>query len=62
MIGTTSMERTNLMASTDYTTTRVAPAQAFRRLFKNRDRMTVAVIFAVAFAFHLAALFNLLPA
>ncbi|MFJ7354143.1 hypothetical protein ACIQWS_08230 [Phyllobacterium sp. NPDC097923] len=50
------------MASTDYTTTRVAPAQAFRRLFKNRDRMTVAVIFAVAFAFHLAALFNLLPA
>ncbi|WP_288191548.1 hypothetical protein [uncultured Phyllobacterium sp.] len=62
MIGTTSMERTNLMASTDYTTTHVAPAQAFRRLFKNRDRRTVAVIFTIAFAFHLAALFNLLPA
>jgi hypothetical protein len=50
------------MASTDYTTTRTAPASAFQRIFKDKDRTAVAVVFAVAFAFHLAVLFNLLPA
>ncbi|PWV96785.1 hypothetical protein DEV92_101776 [Phyllobacterium myrsinacearum] len=50
------------MASTDYTAARAAPDQPFRRLFKDKDRVTVAAVFTVAFAFHLAALFNLLPA
>lgn len=50
------------MASTDYTTARATQDQPFRRLFRDKDRATVAVIFTVAFAFHLAALFNLLPA
>ncbi|MBA8881273.1 hypothetical protein FHW16_005011 [Phyllobacterium myrsinacearum] len=50
------------MASTDYTASRITPASAFQRIFKDRDRATVAVVFTVAFAFHLAVLFNLLPA
>jgi hypothetical protein len=50
------------MASTDYTTTHSARASAFQRIFKDKDRTTVALVFTGAFAFHLAVLFNLLPA
>ncbi|UGX87394.1 hypothetical protein [Phyllobacterium meliloti] len=62
MMATTCTERTIPMASTDYTTTHNARASAFQRIFKDKDRAILALIFAGAFAFHLAVLFNLLPA
>jgi hypothetical protein len=48
------------MASTDYTTSRDTIASPLRRILK--DRAPVILLFATAFAFHVAVLFNLLPA
>ncbi|QND52919.1 hypothetical protein HB779_14170 [Phyllobacterium sp. 628] len=51
------------MASTDFSTARNAPATGFRRtLSERKDRAAIVVVFTAAFAFHLAVLFNLLPA
>ncbi|UXN64020.1 MULTISPECIES: hypothetical protein [Phyllobacterium] len=49
-----------MMASTDYTTSRDTIASPFRRVLK--DRGLVVLLFTTAFAFHVAVLFNLLPA
>ncbi|WP_157929507.1 hypothetical protein [Phyllobacterium zundukense] len=49
------------MASTDYTTTPGTAVSGFRRILKSKDRGIVFLVFGTAFAFHLAALFNLLP-
>lgn len=46
------------MASTDYTTSRDTAATPLRVL---KDRGFVVLLFATAFAFHVAVLFNLLP-
>lgn len=48
------------MASTD-SAQREIPASKFSRYFQ-ADRIGCALIFTGAFAFHLAVLFNLLPA
>jgi hypothetical protein len=47
------------MASTDYTPTHSTAASPFRRVLK--DRGFVVLLFATAFAFHVAVLFDLLP-
>ncbi|MEK1850848.1 MAG: hypothetical protein AAAC48_02945 [Phyllobacterium sp.] len=48
------------MASTDFTPARNAAASPFLRAVK--DRGFVVLLFVTAFAFHIAVLFNLLPA
>jgi hypothetical protein len=48
------------MASTDFTPTRNIAPSPIRRVLK--DRGFVVLLFATAFAFHIAVLFNLLPA
>lgn len=47
------------MASTDYAPARNLTASPLRRAL--RDRGSVVLVFGMAFVFHLAVLFNLLP-
>ncbi len=50
------------MASIDYASTRNIAYRGVRGILRSKtDRGLVIVVFAMAFAFHLAVLFNLLP-
>jgi hypothetical protein len=50
------------MASIDYASTRNTTYRGIRGILKSRmDKGLVIVVFVMAFAFHLAVLFNLLP-